>query len=314
VLFTYTPAVLKAVGELLRTLEPLVVDQPLAPADIYQALRQRFRLLGTQGLLGMALAGIDMALWDAHARMREQPLYEVLGGKPKTLAAYGGIGFDGPAGCAEQAADWARRGLRGVKAKIGYPTVDEDLAVIRAMRNAVGPELAIMVDYNQSLTSAEAHNRLAALSQEALEWVEEPVPAQDFRTLGILAQRYGMPLQAGENWWDQNDFSSAHAFGATDRFMPDVMKCGGVSGWCEVAQLAAALDVPLSNHLWPEVSAHLMFASPTAGAKGSWLEYFDWWNPILTHPLELSAGQPLVPDTPGAGVRFNSAAVLKCEV
>lgn len=314
VIFTYTPAVLNTVGELLRMLEPLVAGLPLAPAELNRFLRERFRLLGTQGLLGMALAGIDMAAWDAYARMLEKPLYQVLDGKPRTLAAYGGIGFDGPAACAEQAVQWVRRGLRGVKAKIGYPTVDEDLAVIRAMRKAVGPDVAIMVDYNQSLTPVEAHKRIDALSQEALEWVEEPVMAQDFRSLGMLAQRYDLPLQAGENWWGQDDFCSAAALGADDRFMPDVMKCGGVSGWCEVAQLAASLDIPLSNHLWPEISAQLMYASPTAGVEGSWLEYLDWWNPVLAHPLELSAGRPLVPDTPGAGVSFNSAAVLKYQV
>ena len=138
VVFTYTPAALKPTAELLRNFEPLVKGEPLAPIEIEQKLAKRFRLLGTQGLVGIALAAIDMALWDALARSHGTSLVRLLGGIEKPIPAYGAVGYDGVEGSAKVAEDWAKRGFSGVKAKIGYPTVQEDIAVVRAMRKAVG--------------------------------------------------------------------------------------------------------------------------------------------------------------------------------
>src|SRR5262249_54153234 len=148
IVFTYTMAALKPTADLIKNIEPLVKGEPLAPSEIEQKLAKRFRLLGSQGLVGMALAGIDMALWDALARMHETSLVRLLGGAEKPTPAYGAVGYDGVVGSARVAEDWAKRGFKGVKAKIGYPTVQEDLEVVRALREAVGREMAIMVDYN----------------------------------------------------------------------------------------------------------------------------------------------------------------------
>ena len=134
VVFTYVPAALRPTADLVRNLEPLIAGEPLAPAELAQKLARRFRLLGAQGLVGMALAGIDMALWDALARHHGASLIRLSGGAPRPLTAYGAVGFDGAAGSAKVAEDWARRGFSGVKAKIGYATVAEDVATIRAMR------------------------------------------------------------------------------------------------------------------------------------------------------------------------------------
>lgn len=304
-LFTYTPTALKPCAELVQGMEPLLVGQPLAPASLWQALHARFRLLGTQGLVGMALSGIDMALWDALAHAHQQPLHALLGAQPRPIKAYGAVGYDGVEGSAKVAESWAKKGLTGVKAKIGYPTLAEDLAVIRAMRSAVGPDVAIMVDYNQSLNPLEAAHRLHALDDEALTWIEEPVLAHDYAALVKLSQATRTPLQAGENWWGPLDFRHAFNAGARSLVMPDVMKCGGVTGWQQVAAMASVYGIPCSNHLWPEISAQLLCATPTA----HWLEYADWWNPILQQPLEIEQGMAQVNQNPGSGLRFDEAAV-----
>ena len=148
--------------------------EPLAPIEIEQKLAKRFRLLGTQGLVGMALSAIDMALWDALARSHGTSLVRLLGGVEKPFPAYGAVGYDGVEGSAKVAEDLAKRGFPGVKVKLGYPTVQEDVAVVRATRKAVGDAVAIMVDYNQSLTPSEAVGRLRMLDDEGLTWVEEP--------------------------------------------------------------------------------------------------------------------------------------------
>ncbi len=178
--FTYTNAALQPTADLMRNIAPLIVGDALAPAGIAGKLMRRFRLLGTQGLVGMALAGTDMALWDALARVHDVALFELLGVGEKSVQAYGAVGYDGPAKSAAEAEEWARRGFRGVKAKIGYPSVREDLETVRAMRSAVGPDVAIMVDYNQSLTPVEAIERLRVLDGEGLAWIEEPTLAHDF--------------------------------------------------------------------------------------------------------------------------------------
>jgi mandelate racemase len=143
IVFTYTTAALQPTADLIRNLEPLLKGEPLAPGEIERKLARRFRLLGTQGLVGMALAGIDMALWDALARRHEMSLAQLLGGVQKPMRAYGAVGYDGVTGSARVAEDWARRGFKGIKAKIGYPNVQEDIEVIRAMRAAVGDDVAI---------------------------------------------------------------------------------------------------------------------------------------------------------------------------
>ena len=241
-----------------------------------------------------------MAAWDAAARGRGLPLWKLLGAEARATPAYGGIGYDGERECARQAEQWAKRGLKGVKAKIGYPTVEEDLAVVRAMRAAAGPGVAIMVDYNQSLTVEEAKRRLARLDGEGLGWVEEPVIAEDYAGMAEVARSARTPIQAGENWWGPREFAKAIEARATDCLMPDVMKAFGVTGWMEIAALAQAAKLPVSCHLFCEISAQLLAATPTA----HWLEYADWWNPVMAHPLELRDGMAIPSDGPGSGVEW----------
>jgi len=303
--FTYTPAALKPTADLMRNLEPLLLGQALAPGALWEQLHGRFRLLGTQGLVGMALAGIDMALWDALARAQQLPLYALLGGAPKPVKCYGGIGYDGEKASAQQAQRWAEKGFAGVKAKIGYPTLQEDIAVVRAVRAAGGPQLSIMVDYNQSLSPTEAERRLQALDAEGLTWIEEPVLAHDYAALVRLAQQARTPLQAGENWWGPLDFRHAFNAGVRENVMPDVMKGGGVSGWLRISAMAEVYGTPASSHLWPEISAQLLAVTPTA----AWLEYADWWNPVLKEPLQVKEGLAQFAGVIGSGVEFNESAV-----
>lgn len=261
IVFTYTPAALKPTADLIESLEPLVQGDALAPAEIEQKLAGRFRLLGTQGLVGMALAALDMALWDALARVQEAPLVRLLGGVERPIRAYGAVGYDGVEGCGKGAERWAHQGFTGIKAKIGYPTVQEDVAVVRAIRRAVGDEMAVMVDYNQSLTPAEAVERLRVLDDEGLTWVEEPTLAHDYAGHALVAREAQTPIQCGENWWGTLDLLHAIEAQASDLVMPDVMKIGGVSGWLRAASLAhskgaAGVQPPLARGEFPSPVLH----------------------------------------------------------
>ena len=305
--FTYTPTALKPTAELIRNVEPLLKGEALAPLEIEQRLAKRFRLLGTQGLVGIALSAIDMALWDALARVHNMPLVQLLGGKEKPLRCCGAVGYDGVEGSARVAERWAKQGFTGIKAKIGYPTVQEDVAVVRAMRKAVGTDVSIMVDYNQCLTPTEAVERLRVLDDEGLAWAEEPTLAHDYAGHALIAREARTPIQCGENWWGMLDLQHAIEVGASDYVMPDVMKIGGVTGWLRAASLAHAKSIQVSSHLWPEVSARLLCCTPTA----HWLEYADWWNPILAEPLRVEKGMAIVDDSIGTGVDWNEDAVRR---
>ena len=305
--FTYTPAALKPTADLIQNFEALVQGDTLAPLEVEQKLAKRFRLLGTQGLVGMALAAIDMALWDALARLNNMSLVRLLGGIEKPVQPYGAVGYDGVAGSAKGAEVWAKRGFMGVKAKIGYPTVQEDVAVVRAMRKAVGNDVAIMVDYNQSLTPTEAVERLYVLDDEGLTWVEEPTLAHDYAGHALVARAARTPIQCGENWWGTLDMQHALEAQASDFVMPEVMKIGGVTGWLRAAALAHARNIRVSNHLWPEISAQLLCCTPTA----HWLEYADWWNPILAAPLRIENGLAWIDNAIGTGVEWDETAVAR---
>jgi mandelate racemase len=288
VVFTYTAMALEPTGLLVRNIAELIVGKPLAPVDIDEQLTKRFRLLGAQGLVGIALAAIDMALWDALARVHATSLARLLGGVPKPIRAYGAVGYDGAPHAAKTAEGWAKRGFTGIKAKIGYPTVAEDLEVIRAMRTAVGEGVAIMVDYNQSLTPADAVERLRVLDDEGLVWVEEPTLAHDYAGHAMVARAVRTPIQCGENWWGITDMRHAIDAQASDYMMPDVMKIGGVTGWMRAAALGQAHGIGLSSHLWPEISAQLLSVTPTAQ-----------WDPS---------------SATGTGVEWNEQAIARLQV
>jgi mandelate racemase len=303
--FCYSALALKPVALLVKGLEPLIAGQPVAPLEIARLLSERFRLLGPQGLTGIAAAAIDMAAWDALARAHDLPLARLLGGTLKPIPAYGATGYDGADGSARVATQWAERGFRGVKAKIGYPDVSEDVAVVRAMRGAVGDGVSLMVDYNQSLAPSEAIARGRRLDDEALTWIEEPTRADDYAGHASIAREVRTPIQCGENWWGPHDMRKAIDAGASDYMMTDVMKIGGVTGWLRAAALAEAEGIRLSNHLFVEISAQLLCVTPTA----HWLEYADWFNPVIEQPLRIVDGCAVPDDRPGSGIEWNEQAV-----
>ena len=305
--FTYTRAALTPTADLVRNMQTFVEGRLLAPKVIENDMSKRFRLLGTQGLVGMALAAIDMALWDALARCCNLPLAQLLGAQGGKMPAYGGVGYDGVKGSAQAAEAWVEQGFKGVKAKIGYPTVGDDIDVVSAIRRAVGDDITIMVDYNQCLSPVEAVQRIKALEKEGLAWVEEPTLAHDYKGHAFISRETSTPIQCGENWWGAQDMQHAIDAKASDYMMLDVMKIGGVTGWMRAAALAQTHGIMLSSHLWPEVSTHLLCVTPTA----HWLEYIDWWNPILQQPLQINNGEACIEENSGSGVEWNEEAVKK---
>jgi mandelate racemase len=260
----------------------------------------------------MAMAGFDVAAWDALAIAAGWPLATLIGSSPKRIPAYNscGLGLMAPREVADEAEKLLARGFRAVKLRLGYPTLAEDLAALRAVKKRLGSEIAVMVDYNQALSLAQALERGRALDQEGIYWLEEPIRHDDYAGNATLVRELKTPIQIGENFSESSAMAVALAAGAADYVMPDLERIGGVTGWLRAAALAATHRIAMSSHLFPEVSAHLLAATPTA----HFLEYMDWADKILAEPLEIVDGFAVVPQRPGNGLTWDAKAVEKYRI
>ncbi|WP_128000775.1 enolase C-terminal domain-like protein [Piscinibacter defluvii] len=305
-LFAYTPVVLRPLLALAEQVAPLLRGQPVVPLARQEQFEKQFRLLGLQGLLGMLVSGLDMAFWDAMGQASGLPVVRLLGGEARPVRAYDSWGLVDPARDAEALARSVERGFRGLKIKLGGGSLEHDLATLRDLRSIVGDAVALMVDYNQSLGPGEAIRRVRALEPFGLEWVEEPVAAEDLQGHAQVRARSPIPIQTGENWWFARDAQRALSAGACDRMMPDLMKIGGITGWLSVMGLARAASMPMSSHLFIEASAHVLAVTPTC----DWLEFMDFGAAVLAHPCQPVDGC-VTARGPGLGIDWDEAAVAR---
>jgi mandelate racemase len=309
-LFTYTPLVLRPLAGLIDNLAAMLHGQVLAPHALARQLDGRFRLLGNTGLVTMALAGIDMACWDALARAAGLPLCRLLGGAPTPVPAYFSQGMDGLERGVLLAQQCVERGFTLMKLKIGYASVEEDLAVVRAVLSTLGGQAELAVDYNQSLDVPEALRRCRRLDELPLAWIEEPTRHDDDAGHARIAREIRTPVMIGENWFGTHAMARSLAAGAADLVMPDLMKIGGVSGWLRAAALADAARLPMGSHLFQEMTAHLMTVTPTALR----LEVLDIAGPVLAAPLQVVDGWARPSAEPGSGLHWDAQAVARWRI
>ncbi len=312
-LFGYTPRFNAHLAQVLSTILEMTRGERIAPLELFPRLRKGLTLIGHEGLTLMAVSGFDMACWDALAQAAGQPLIVLLGGSLQPVRAYNsnGLGLMEPAAVGEQAAELVAEGNFGaVKIRLGRETLAEDLAALRAARKAVGDQVLMPCDFNQGLTVEEAVRRCHALDDEGVFWIEEPIAYDNLAGCARIARETKTPIMIGENFYGPKAMADAIAAGACDYVMPDVQRIGGVTGWLRAAAIAEAAGMELSSHTFPEVSCHLLAATPTRHL----LEYVDWANPVLETPLEVADGHVLIPDVPGTGVAWNEEAVKQFQV
>jgi mandelate racemase len=207
--FAYTAAALRPLTRLVTEIGAELKGKAIAPALRMQEFDRRFRLVGWQGLIGMAVAGLDMAFWDAIARTLDQPLVALLGGQPIALAAYDSYGMIDPKVDEKVLSASVESGFQAIKIKLGEGDLEQDIKTLRAVRSIIGPSITLMVDYNQSLDPAEASRRIARIAEFDLCWVEEPVRAEDLAGHARVRSSAAIPIQTGENWWFPRDMAKA---------------------------------------------------------------------------------------------------------
>jgi mandelate racemase len=307
-LFCYLTAGQRLMADALRDAAELVQGQPVDPRAVGAVLARRWRLFGSPGAVGMALAGIDVALWDALAQEAGVPLVRLLGGQPIPLPCYNsnGLGLIDAPQAAREALELIDEGYSQIKLRLGYPNLADDLAAVRAVRDAIGPQAGLLVDYNQLLDRDEGLRRCSALDGLGLEWIEEPIMHDDYAGSAAIAARIETPVQIGENLSGANAVEAALTARASDLLMFDLQRIGGVTGWLAATARAAGYSpTPLSSHLFPEVSAHLLAVTPNHDR----LEMVDWAAPILREPLCVTDGTAIASDRPGTGVAWDEDAV-----
>jgi len=318
--FCYLPSATVAVESILRDGATHITGDRIAPLDLNAKLARHFRLLGVHGLVTMALAGLDGACWDALATAADVPLVTLLGGSPRPIRAYNSNGMslrpesgirDAGSDLGDEANELLAEGdFIAVKLRLGYDTLEADVAAARAVRARVPADTIVMSDYNQALSVAVAIQRGRALDAEGLAWIEEPIRHDDYPGSASVARAVATPISIGENFDGSHAMAAAIAEHACDLVMPDFARIGGVTGWMEAAALAHAAGVKMSSHLYPEFSAHLLAVTPTC----HWLEYVDWAAPILRHPIEIEDGHAIIADRPGVGMEWDQDAVGRWRV
>lgn len=306
----YLKNAVRYIGPAIEDMAAAFQGRQLAPLDMFRDVIGSLHLVGRQGVSMIAAAGLDMAIWDALAKAAGLPLATMLGGTVGKIRAYNTNGLwllpiDKLATEAEELV--AEGNYSAIKIRLGRPKIADDLKAIEVVRGAIGDDIQLMCDFNQGQTLQEAIWRLHALDDQGLYWFEEPVVYDNYAQSGQLTAELKTPVSIGENIYGPRSFLDAVQAKAADLYMPDLMRIGGVTGWMRAAAIAGAAGHPLSSHLYPEVSAHLLRASETA----DWLEYRDWGNPIIAQPFEVVDGHAIVPDRPGNGIDWDEAAVAK---
>ena len=307
-LFCYLPAAAPAIISLLEEVERIVKGEVVTPPELWKKLARRFTLIGVQGIVRMAMSAFDSAAWDALAIAAGKPLANFIGASPRNIPAYNSCGLglkDDLRALADEAEKLLAGGFRAVKLRLGYPTMQGDIAAVHAVRKRIGDDVALMVDYNQALVLEDALVRGRALDAENIYWLEEPIRHDDYFGAAKLARELKVPIQIGENFSLSTAMATAVEQRATDYVMPDLERIGGVTGWRDAAAIAHSHKLKMSSHLFPEVSVHLLAATPTC----HFLEYVDWANVLLEEPLVVADGHVQISARPGNGMIWDKKAV-----
>jgi mandelate racemase len=304
----YRGAAVPAVVATIRDLSSSLIGEPIAPVRMFEGAFKALNVVGVAGVSVIATSALDMALWDALGKEAGMPLAELLGGTVGDLRAYNSNGLwrHEVSTIAQEARDLASEGgFTAMKLRLGNEHVRDDLAAIAAVREGVGFDIDLMVDFNQALGLGDAIRRCHELDDQGLYWFEEPTTYDNVRGYSQLAGKVRTPLQMGENYYGPRDLLTFLQAGGVHYAMGDLMRIGGVTGWLRTAAVAGAAGVQFSNHLYPEIAAHLMRVTPSA----HWLEWVDWAVPILAEPLAPEKGRITASSLPGIGMSWDEKAV-----
>jgi L-talarate/galactarate dehydratase len=263
--------------------------------------------VGRGGLAVQAIAAFDVALWDLKAKRAGLPLAKLLGAYRDGVRCYNTSGgfLSVPAQEAVANAEAAlASGVGGIKLKVGHPDPRVDIRRVELARKRLGDDVPLMVDANQQWDRPTALRMGRRLEPYNLVWIEEPLDAFDAQGHADLARELDTPVATGEMLTSVAEHWRLLQAGAADILQPDAPRVGGISQFMKVSALADHMGVPIAPHFAMELHLHLAAAQP----RESWVEHFDWLEPLFNERLELRDGRMLIPPRPGLGLTVSEQA------
>jgi L-alanine-DL-glutamate epimerase-like enolase superfamily enzyme len=302
----------RAVLQLLRVdlLHRLIGEDARQIEAIWQKLFWATHGTVVGAITSLALAAVDIALWDLRGKALGQPLWLLAGGASPRVPLYdteGGWLHLSTEELVAGARNSIAQGWPGVKLKVGKPSPFEDLERLRAVREAVGPHVHIMVDANQSLTYPEAKRRARLFEDIDLFWFEEPLPAEDIGGHALLAASTSVPIAVGESLYSPSHFREYLASGGAGIVQPDVARIGGITPWLKTAHLAETFNVKVAPHFLMELHVSLAAAIPNA----LYVEYIPQLRAITTAEMDIVDGYAIAPSEPGIGIAWDREAIAR---
>jgi L-alanine-DL-glutamate epimerase-like enolase superfamily enzyme len=309
------PDLMTTIGHAARELgEHLIGLSVLQPEAAWERLARRGDWVGPGGLLHVALAPLDIAVWDAAGKTLRQPLHRLLGGYRDRLPTYASDNLWyslTPDELATSAKAHVQNGFSGVKLRIGKEATPEGEARrVLAVREAVGPQVAIMVDATESWSLMQARRTGRVLQETGITWLEDPVHHLDLAGLGELRRELTVPIAAGEHLYHLDAFRALLNARAVDLVILDLARVGGVTPWRKIAALAQSHRVPVCGHVVPEIQVHLLCAIP----NGHMVEYVPRSAGILASMPKVEESQLVAPAGPGLGLALDEKAVQRYQV
>ena len=299
-LFSPNAKLLPALASAVSVAFEEVKGKSCSPETNTDYLIDKFKLFGGTGILTMAFAAIDMASWDLLGRALGKPLYRLWGGTQTTIPSYesSGLSIGSFGQVLDQAERFLSNGNSRMKVRLGYETIAEEVMLLSRLKDELGNNIELMVDYNQGLTFDQAVERCKELDDLGLTWIEEPILADMLEKAAELTVATRTPIQLGENLWSLTEVERALNLGSSDYLMPDVAKIGGATQWLRAAKMAEQHGVKISSHLYPEISAHLMASISNA----HYLEYADWTKLQFSGHQSPKNNQVVITDKTGVGL------------
>jgi L-alanine-DL-glutamate epimerase-like enolase superfamily enzyme len=298
----------EAIRVLVADLAETLVGTPVgAVRGVWKRLWTRIAYVGQAGPAVMALSAVDTALWDLLAQRAGLPLFRLLGAARSSLPVYVTGGWLGAseAELAAEARAVLERGIPRFKLKVGNRDWRVDVERVARLRAEV-PGLELMVDANQAWTAPQAIAAGRALAELGVTWLEEPVAVDDLAGGARVAAALELRVASGESLYTSREFKRLLEAGGADVLMPDLSRSGGPAEFLRIATLAEARGLPVSSHLFPEISAHLMAACPNA----TLVELVPEWSAgIFDRPPLVEAGRIHLPERPGLGFGFAERAI-----
>ncbi len=313
--FTLNGHRLSVLHEVIRSLEPLVVGLDPGMSGMFWARAWAdIAFLGHRGATMVGLSAIDMALWDLRGKQAGLNVSRLLGACRETLPLYRSGSMRLSASIDQlqaEASALVHAGYRAMKMSLGKPTAQEDVARVRAVREALGPDIQLMADCNQQFTADRAIRLGRMLEAFALGWIEEPVPYHDHASEALVAMALDTPIASGESEYARFGMLEMLRQKSADILMPDLQRMGGPTEMMKVAHLAEVNNVQIAPHLFAEMSLSLAAAMPNA----LFVEHMPWFEPLYGEPIHMDAeGNAIVPSAPGWGYSFDREAVERFAV